>query len=384
MTEIRVDTIVDAAGTGAPNFTTAPTVGGVALGSLATSSFTSSGTAPSSPSNGAVWWDTTNSALMIYANSAWQTVTLGVLPPPPPSHYGDRGLQGPGYSAVEYSGTGNMGNTIDYWDFTTLGNASDFGDDLHYIAASSCTAGAGRGFIISGNEQGFLTANIRTILTATLGNASQYGDIGVAKQDTCADNDADRMFVSGFTSTDNRIEYKSIESSANTADFGDITDNDYQSMGAASNGIRGFFMGGNGNNGRTNRICSIVIQTTGNATDWGDLAIACMNTKACGNDSRVLHCRGRNSTFAEFSEIYYFDTSSAGNASSFGNMGDDTYLGGMSCNETRATYSGGTGSYPNKRDQIEYVTIDTLGNGTDFGDLTKERGNTDSMSGAAS
>ena len=66
MTEIRVDTIVDAAGTGAPDFSTAPTVGGVALGSLATSSFTSSGTAPSSPSNGAVWWDTANSALMIY------------------------------------------------------------------------------------------------------------------------------------------------------------------------------------------------------------------------------------------------------------------------------------------------------------------------------
>ena len=34
MTEIRVDTIVDAAGTGAPDFSTAPTVGGVALGSL--------------------------------------------------------------------------------------------------------------------------------------------------------------------------------------------------------------------------------------------------------------------------------------------------------------------------------------------------------------
>ena len=383
MTEIRVDTIVDAAGTGAPDFTTAPTVGGVALGSIGTSSFTSSGTEPSSPSDGAVWWDTTNSELMIYANSEWQTVTLGVSPPALPSHYGDRGIQGPGYSAVEYSSTSNYGNTIDYWDFTTLGNASDFGDDAHYISSSSCTAGSGRGFIISGNIQGTLTPNIRTILTATLGNSSQYGDIGVAKQDTCADNDADRMFVSGFTSVDNRIEYKSIESSANTADFGDISDNDYQAMGAASDGTRGFFMGGNGNNGRTNRICSIVVQTTGNATDWGDLAIACMNTKACGNDTRVLHCRGRLQSFAEFSEIYYFDTSSAGNASSFGDMGDDTWLGGMSCNETRACYSGGTASYPNKRDQITYVTIDTLGNGTDFGDLTKERGNTDSMSGAA-
>ena len=81
MTEIRVDTIVDAAGTGAPDFSTAPTVGGVALGSLSTSSFTSSGSEPSSPSDGAVWWDTTNSALMIYANSAWQTIAWGLIHP---------------------------------------------------------------------------------------------------------------------------------------------------------------------------------------------------------------------------------------------------------------------------------------------------------------
>ena len=142
-------------------------------------------------------------------------------------------------------------------------------------------------------------------------------------------------------------------------------------------------MGGNGNNGRTNRICSIVIQTTANATDWGDLVIACMDTRACGNDTRVLHCRGRNSSLSNISEIYYFDTSSAGNASSFGDMGADTYTGGMCCNATRACYFGGVNGWPNARNHIEYVTINSQGNGTDFGDLTSGKNNINGMSGAA-
>ncbi len=136
MTEIRVDTIVDAAGTGAPDFSTAPTVGGVALGSLSTSSFTSSATEPSSPSDGAVWWDTANSALMIYANSAWQTVTLGTLPPQ--SYYGDRAV----VFGARYNGS-YYGRRIQYFDITTTGNASSFGLDLYSRGANGEMACAG-------------------------------------------------------------------------------------------------------------------------------------------------------------------------------------------------------------------------------------------------
>ena len=68
MTEIKVDNIVNLAGTGKPNFPVSPTVGasGDALSTLNTYSYTSSGTEPSSPKNGALWWDSTNEKVYVY------------------------------------------------------------------------------------------------------------------------------------------------------------------------------------------------------------------------------------------------------------------------------------------------------------------------------
>ena len=59
MTEIRADNVQNRVGTGKPDFDTAPThSGGSALSTLNSlkATYTSSGTEPSSPSNGDLWW----------------------------------------------------------------------------------------------------------------------------------------------------------------------------------------------------------------------------------------------------------------------------------------------------------------------------------------
>ena len=119
MTEIKVDNIVNLAGTGKPNFPVSPTVGNnAALSTLNTYSYTSSGTEPSSPKNGALWWDSANDKVFVYIAGEFKEIELGTAYSTA-AGYGDRGFSIGGASAR---------TQIDYWDMTTSGNSADFGD----------------------------------------------------------------------------------------------------------------------------------------------------------------------------------------------------------------------------------------------------------------
>jgi len=77
MTQIKVDNIADAAGTGAPDFEDGLTVAGSAISTLNTAEYYSGETEPSSPKNGAIWKDTANDKLMIYVAGEFKEIELG-------------------------------------------------------------------------------------------------------------------------------------------------------------------------------------------------------------------------------------------------------------------------------------------------------------------
>ena len=77
MTQIKVDNIADAAGTGAPDFEDGLTVAGSAISTLNTAEYYESGTEPSSPKNGAIWKDTANDKLMMYIAGEFKEIELG-------------------------------------------------------------------------------------------------------------------------------------------------------------------------------------------------------------------------------------------------------------------------------------------------------------------
>ena len=77
MTQIKVDTITDAAGTGKPDLSDGVTVNSSALSSVNVAQYTSSASEPSSPKNGALWWDSANSKPMIYVADEWKEIELG-------------------------------------------------------------------------------------------------------------------------------------------------------------------------------------------------------------------------------------------------------------------------------------------------------------------
>ena len=77
MTQIKVDTIADAAGTGAADFADGITIAGVALSALNTAEYYTSASEPTSPKDGAIWWDTTNEKVMVYIAYEFKEVELG-------------------------------------------------------------------------------------------------------------------------------------------------------------------------------------------------------------------------------------------------------------------------------------------------------------------
>jgi len=77
MTQIKVDTIADAAGTGAADFADGITIAGGALSALNTAEYYSSASEPTSPKNGAIWWNTATEKVMVYIAGEFKEVELG-------------------------------------------------------------------------------------------------------------------------------------------------------------------------------------------------------------------------------------------------------------------------------------------------------------------
>lgn len=367
MTEIRVDTIVDVAGTGAPDFSTAPTVGGVALGSLSTSSFTSSGTEPSSPSDGAVWWDTTNSALMIYANSAWQTVTLGV--DPPQSYYGDRAVVfGARYNSSSY------GQRIQYFDIATTGNASSFGLDLFSRGSNGemACAGGSRALMWQGISGGVFRDNISYITTTTTGNATQFGTTSNRRYEGAACSDGTyAMACDGYNSShsaQSTIDYVTIATTGNAQTFG----NDYLARTrptATSDGTYGYIIGQGVNQSQS--LSKFTFGTSGSASATGKNG----NFQAfywgtfSGDESYAIHGGGRIGS-TDLSQMYRWTWGTSANCAYIANLPNARRMLTSATNGSRFCFIGGRST-----DEILYIDLYSGSSTTDFGDLMETGSN---------
>jgi len=81
MTQIKVNTITDAAGTGAPDVTDGVTIAGTALSEVNLFQYYAQSVEPYSedgatetPNDGAIWWDTTFSKIWIYVDGSFKEV----------------------------------------------------------------------------------------------------------------------------------------------------------------------------------------------------------------------------------------------------------------------------------------------------------------------
>jgi hypothetical protein len=315
MTDIKVDTVLDAAGTGKPNFSTGVTINGAALSTLNLGQYAASSSEPSSPENGSIWWDTANEKIFIYIAGEWKE-TIGIA----------AGISWGGARGV-FMGR-EMQNTIDYVDIQTAGNATDFGD------------------ITSSRYQAMAFGNATKGLVAG-GRNSSYAGI-------------------------NNIEQVTIATTANATDFGDLTQTQ-RGGGGWSNGTRGGVCGGLGGTA-SNVISYVTIASAGNATDHGDLNYAPYESDAINDATHCVSGGGFDlNEYANKNTLDYFTMASTGNASDFGDLTTTRSNLGGADDGTYGLFYGGSAPSVNYSNVIEYITVASTGNGTDFGDLSQAR-----------
>ena len=242
--------------------------------------------------------------------------------------FGDS-LSDAGYVAATSSRTRGIGggdapsstNTIQFITFASTGNGQDFGDMTTTAHARSAVSNGTRGIIACGNvspTDGNGTNIIDYVTIAQLGNAVDFGDAVSNKRDRASCASPTRgVLAAGYNgdpvsgSQTNAIEYITMSTLGNGADFGDLTEA-RMGGGGASNAVRGIF--GGGHPAKT-VMDSIEIATLGNAVDFGDLIRGQFRGGTASSPTRYVYFGGNNSPYRE---IQYVQFSSRGNAIDFG------------------------------------------------------------------
>ena len=279
-----------------------------------------------------------------------------------------RGGRGRGVFAG--SATPSYTNVMDYVEIATTGNALDFGDlATTWYNAGGC-ASTTRGIWFPGYDGSADSASIYYVIISSKGGVYDFGEtLTNSRNHSGACSDSTRAVrAEGYNTTlstrTNTLEFITIASTGNTADFGDLNRVVSDMAGSFASPTRGFFGGGKP---ETNIIDYITIQTKGNATDFGDLIDG---TRAEGsgssNTTRGLFFGGSGPGAND--TIQFITMATTGDATDFGNLSNSVEAAGACASSTRGLLGGGT--TPTKINNIDYVTISSAGNATDFGDRT--------------
>ena len=231
-----------------------------------------------------------------------------------------------------------------------------------------------RGLEAGGNASGTYENNIDYITIASTGNAADFGDLTVARDRGGFVTSGSRGVLCAGLSSDalgsvqsNVMDYITIASTGNATDFGDKGTGDYGVSGL-SDGSRGVFSRGF----NYASMDYITIASTGNTTNFGTHTIARRGMAAVSDGSRGVWVGGQNTNNSyAFNVMDYITIASTGNAIDFG---DCTSRGNKSgvVGGSRAVFGGGSyySSYKNRQTSgIDYITITSLGNSTTFGSL---------------
>ena len=272
--------------------------------------------------------------------------------------------------AVMLGGENSSGltGTIDLVFISTLGNASDFGD-LSVTRNNSGSSGSiTRAITAGGNAPGYSDV-IDSIELASQGNAADFGNLQAGRRTLGVTASTTRIVYGGGSTSAptvvDTIGYNTIATAGNAADFGNLTTT-RRTVGTG-NITRGLFMGAFPS---ANTIDYITIANTGNATDFGDLLAANQFGAALASASRAIHGGGQAPSLVNV--MQYVTISSTGNAQDFGDLTVARAESPGTSNGTRGIFMGGY--EPGYNGTIDFMTIATTGNATDFGNLADLKG----------
>ena len=276
-------------------------------------------------------------------------------------------------------GLGSSGDstngTINKVQISTTGNAVGFGDVL---TASTANGGAMSGgqyrALFAGGDQPSVSNVICYKQYSSDGNFADFGDLSAGRQLLTGTGNATRgIFAGGRTGIgptvpSNVIDAVSYASLGNATDFGDLT---VARIGLSSmqSPTRGVFAGGGS---PANVIDFITFSSAGNATDFGDLTGVSSKNYFGGSSTEIKGVFAGGGAPGDPSTINILTIASAGNSEDFGDLTQSRILMASASNGTRSVFFGGQQNAPGgpASNVIDYVTIATTGNATDFGDVS--------------
>ena len=290
-----------------------------------------------------------------------------------------------GYNPAGSPNAAKSLNTMVYIQIQTQGNALDFGD-LSFGSASgascgSVTRGLCGGSYVAPGVSGSLN-NIDYFTIATTGNGADFGDLTQGRSYLASFSSSTRGIWAGGVGSptpspymSNTIDYVTIATAGNATDFGDSADVAYYGAQGASSPTRGIWSGGSP---AEDMIQYVTIASTGNANEFGNLSANRKGPCEASSSTRCIIVGGYTPTVLNTME--YITIATTGNAKDFGDLAfGGAYIAGTS-NSVRAVWSGRY-TVPATHNTIQYSTIQTLGNALDFGDLISAYTN---ISGATS
>ena len=287
--------------------------------------------------------------------------------------FGVRGIFVGGYSPAQTS-------NIEYITISTLGDSQDFGDLSNNYSAGAATNDRTRGFYSGGNTGNQLDMLLCTL--ASLGNSvDSGGDLYVATKGhpTGCSSSTRGVIMGGRNSSGdevNVIQYHTIQTNGNSADFGDLAAPRGYNGGNCNSSTRGLSIGGYSPDAptRVNTIEFVTMASLGDALDFGDISYVANSLGSASNSTRGIIAAGRTPTAVR--NIEFVTIASAGNATDFGDLiasGQYNYVSGdVGCcsSSTRCVIGGGGTGGTSGGAAMQYVEIATTGNGIEFGALT--------------
>ena len=269
-------------------------------------------------------------------------------------------------------------DTIDYVEMTTSGVGVRFGSLTTTCSQSSAFASSTRGINAGGSTSapGDNQTNIIEFVTiATEGNGTDFGDLDTVHRRFGGGGHSSqtRGIITGGSGDSpgetNVIQFVTIASIGNATDFGDLLNPKDNMMSKNGSSTRMLICGGRDYTPSatvTNVIEFLTIATTGNSADFGDLTQARYAGTGCGSATRGVIAGGQTPTYVN--TIDFVTIASAGNATDFGDLISTTsFLAGAS-NSIKGIFAGG--ATPTKLSTIQSIEIATTGDAVAFGDNT--------------
>ena len=235
----------------------------------------------------------------------------------------DRFLAGFGSATRGIFAGGDNTNRIQYVTIATTGNATDFGD-MSYTPDNNNEMGCSnstRGLTAGGYNGGFQN-NIDYVTIATTGNGTDFGNLTSSRYGTSGLASPTRGVWSGGDtgSFQNVIDYVTISSTGNASDFGDLTSvrRDSASLSSSTRGVIGGSYTAPGSAPYYQNLDYITIASTGNAADFGDASTGFTTGAGTSGSTKGLFALGY--TGSTVNTIDQITIASTGNASDFGDL----------------------------------------------------------------